>query len=138
METGNWISVSAFKVDGDPKGRPRVFPDLDINWWRDSDEAEIEAAGFIPSETRLSVDGVNFIPEAVMDHGGLPHLYERKTSGSYSASPRNNIYLAAKYAEKHGMPLTIELQGRARMSKPLERMVLKIQAQFGGEVRRTP
>jgi hypothetical protein len=100
-------------------------------------DQEILNAGFLPTRVRLREAGRNFEPESVVTVRGQAHLFERKTSGYYSKSAQNNIYLATVYAGRHGLPITIELQNNARMSRNLERLVRKVQRRFGGEIVRT-
>lgn len=99
---------------------------------------DIRAAGFNPSDVKLSEGARNFIPEAVEDLVGNPHLFELKTSGYYSASFSNNIYPAAIYAGRNGLPFTLKLHNSAQLSQPLNRLVLSVQKRFGGSIIRYP
>jgi hypothetical protein len=96
--------------------------------------SEIRGAGFRPSNVKLKEGSRNFIPEAVEDLLGTPHIFERKTGGYYSASFDNNIYPATIYAGRNGIPFTLELQGSAQISHPLRRLILTIQKRFGGGI----
>jgi len=100
--------------------------------------SEIEEAGFRPSNVRLTEGPRNFVPEAVEDLAGNPHFYERKTGGYYYMSFQNNIYPAAIQAGRRGVPITVELQGGAQLSRPLTRFLLRIQRRFGGTIIRKP
>ncbi len=97
--------------------------------------SEIEEAGFIPSNAKLTEGTRSFIPEAIQDQVGNPHFYELKTSGYYSKSFENNIYPSAIYSGRRGIPFTLELQGTAKISQPLRRFLLILQKRFGGEIR---
>ena len=99
---------------------------------------EIRRAGFEPSDVRLSEGGRNFVPEAVEDLAGSPHYFELKTSGYYAASFQNNIYPSVISAGRRGLPFTVELRGTARMSRPLERVIRKVQERFGGSIIKGP
>lgn len=93
---------------------------------------EIRNAGFNPSDVVLSVDGHNFMPEAITTFFGEAHLFELKTSGVYSASSKNNVFLALRYAEDHQLPFTVKLTGTARLTKPLRARLLEHQNNYGG------
>jgi hypothetical protein len=96
----------------------------------------IQQAGFKPSNVRMSEGMRTFIPEAVEDLAGNPHLFERKTAGYYAKSMENNIYPAAIAAGRRGQPFTLDLMGgAARVSHPLWRFIQRIQGRFGGEIR---
>lgn len=98
-------------------------------------DQEIRAAGFEPSNVKLTEGPRNFVPEAMEDLFGNPHHFELKTGGYYSRSFENNIYPSAIYAGRRGIPFTLELRGGATISHPLRRFLLQLQKRFGGEIR---
>lgn len=96
---------------------------------------EIRLRDFEPSQLKLTIEGKNFQPDAITDISGARHIMELKTSGSYSKSLRNNIYLAARYAEEEQLPFTLILEGNARISKPLRNYIEGVQQRFGGIIK---
>lgn len=66
-------------------------------------EAEIRAAGFEPSNEKLTEGPRNFVPEAIEDSVGNTHLLIIKNSGYYTASFSNNVYPAIINAGRRGV-----------------------------------